>query len=111
MSAGILSSIDGGVTWTTMGGPPGAMSVSWNPADREELFVVGSNGGARSADGGGTWEQVEVPPGASAVSYSVDGSVIHLGALRGVEAVTYRSTDGGTSWMQSRQRRETEEAP
>ncbi len=46
------------LSWTSLGGPQGAMVVTWDPADTDEIVVVGMNCAARSTDGGTGWEEI-----------------------------------------------------
>lgn len=98
MAGALAVSTDGGATWSALGGPSGAMAAAWNPSDTDEIIAVGMSGSARTTDGGATWEELGLPRGASAVSYAEDGSAIYAGVLSGVQAVTYVSTDGGSTW-------------
>lgn len=98
MAGGIVTSTDGGLSWTSLGGPQGAMAVTWNPADTDELVAVGMNGAARSTDGGASWEELAVPPATSAVTFSVDGGTLYAGTLREAQAEVYRSEDSGATW-------------
>lgn len=98
MSGALTTSTDGGRTWTPLGGPMGAMSATWNPTDTREILAVGMNGGAISTDGGASWQEVALPAGTTAASYAEDGRTIYAGVLNGVQATTYRSTNGGATW-------------
>lgn len=98
MSAGLSTSSDGGRTWTALGGPAGAMAVTWNPTNTRQIVAVGMNGGALSDNGGASWQPVTVPAGTSALSYDPTGRTLYAGALTGTQAHTYRSTDNGHTW-------------
>lgn len=98
MAGGLATSSDGGRTWTPLGGPDGAMSAAWNPADTRQIVAVGMRGSARSSDGGATWQQIGLPEGTSAVAYDSTGRNLYAGVLNGERARTYRSTDGGATW-------------
>lgn len=98
MSGGLALSTDGGSTWTSMGGPMGAMAADWNPTDTNQIVAVGMDGAARSTDGGATWQDLDVPKGTSAVAYTDNGKALIAGVLEGEQAVTYRSTDNGVTW-------------
>ena len=98
MSQGLVSSADAGRTWRPLGGPSGAMAVTWNPADTRQIIVVGMNGSARSSDGGATWQDVRVPAGTSAVTFDSAGRAAYTAALDGDRATVYHSADGGATW-------------
>ena len=99
MAGGLALSDDGGLSWTSIGGPMGAMAVDWNPSDTDEIVAVGMKGAARSADAGATWEDLDAPRGTSAIAYAEGGDVLVAGVLEGGRAVTYRSADGGATWI------------
>jgi photosystem II stability/assembly factor-like uncharacterized protein len=98
MSQGLVSSTDAGRTWKPLGGPSGAMAVTWNPADTRQIIAVGSTGSARSSDGGATWQNIQMPAGISAVTFDSAGRTAYAAALDGDKAAIYRSTDAGTTW-------------
>lgn len=98
MSGGLALSTDGGGSWTSTGGPMGAMAADWNPTDTDQIVAVGMNGAARSTDGGATWQDLAVPKGTSAMAYTDNGKALIAGVLQGEQAVTYRSTDNGVTW-------------
>lgn len=99
MQAGLVISTDGGVTWRKMGGPSGAMSVTWNPTNMEEIAAVGMNGGGISNDGGRTWQQLSLLQGSSALAYSSDGKKLYVATLVGTNAQIFTSTDAGMKWV------------
>lgn len=99
MSAGLTASRDGGRTWTSLGGPNGAMAATWNPTDTRQIVAVGMGGGAASTDGGNTWQSVTLPMGTSAVSFDSTGRTLFAGVLDGERAHVYRSTDNGGTWV------------
>lgn len=98
MSAGLSTSSDGGRTWKSLGGPAGAMAVTWNPTNTRQIVAVGMDGGALSTNGGSSWQPVTTPAGTSALSYDPTGRTLYAGALNGTQAHTYRSTDNGRTW-------------
>ena len=98
MSGALATSKDGGRTWTSLGGPEGAMAAAWNPGNTEEIIAAGMQGAERSTDGGDTWTPVELPSGTTTISYAPDGNTIYAGVLSGEQAIVYRSTDDGTNW-------------
>lgn len=98
MAGALATSSDGGRTWSSLGGPEGAMAAAWNPQNTQEIIAAGMQGAERSTDGGETWTPVELPSGTSAVSYAPDGNTIYAGVLSGEQAIVYRSTDDGNTW-------------
>lgn len=99
MAGSLTMSTDGGRTFTSLGGPMGAMAATWNPADTAEIIAIGMSGAARSTDGGRRWQDIAVPETSSAVTYAAQDNTIYAAALKGRQAVTYRSTDGGATWQ------------
>ena len=99
MAGSLATSTDGGRTWSALGGPTGAMAVTWNPTDTDQIIAAGMQDAQRSTDGGATWEPVQLPAGTTALSYSPDGTSVYAGALSGDQAVVHRSTDNGESWQ------------
>ena len=102
MSGALATSSDGGRTWSSLGGPTGAMAAAWNPQNTDEIIAAGMRGAERSTDGGKTWTPVELPSGTTAVSYAPDGNTIYAGVLSGEQAIVYRSTDDGSTWTPTR---------
>ena len=98
MQAGLVTSSNGGLTWRTLGGPSGAMSVTWNPTNIEEIAAIGMNGGAVSNNGGHTWQQFSLPQGSSALAYAADGKKLYVATLVGTNAQIFASTDMGKNW-------------
>lgn len=99
MQAGAVESSDGGRSWAVLGGVPGAMWVSWDPADTDRILVSGMGQAALTQDGGRTWAQVPVPEGASLVEIDPsDPDTIYGGVLDGGDAVVWISRDGGSTW-------------
>ena len=98
MSGALATSSDGGRTWSSLGGPMGAMAATWNPENTDEIIAAGMQGAERSTDGGETWTPIGLPSGTTAVSYAPDGNTIYAGVLSGEQAIVYRSTDDGTTW-------------
>jgi len=99
MSAGAVESVDGGRTWRALGGVPGAMWVSWDPANTAHIIVAGTGIAAESLDGGASWTPLRVPDGASVVEMSPDDpGMLYAGVLDGSNAVVWKSDDGGGSW-------------
>jgi len=99
MQAGAVQSSDGGRSWSALGGVPGAMWVSWDPADTDLIVVSGMGQAALTRDGGRTWAQLPVPEGASVVEIDAnDPDTLYAGVLEGTEAVVWISRDGGSTW-------------
>lgn len=98
MAGALATSSDGGRTWSSLGGPDGAMAAAWNPQNTEEIIAAGMQGAELSIDGGDTWTPLELPSGTTAVSYAPDGNTIYAGVLSGEKAIVYRSTDDGNTW-------------
>jgi photosystem II stability/assembly factor-like uncharacterized protein len=99
MQAGAVESSDGGRSWSVLGGVPGAMWVSWDPADTDRIVVAGMGQAALTQDGGRTWAQMAVPERTSVVEMDAnDSDVLYAGVLEGTEAVVWVSRDGGSAW-------------
>lgn len=100
MRAGAVQSLDGGRNWTALGGVPGAMWVSWDPANRDQIVVSGLGAAAMSGDGGASWESLDVPPGSSIVQIDpTNPETWYSAALTEDDAVAVSvSSDGGTTW-------------
>lgn len=101
MSAGAVESKDGGRTWAPLGGPPGAMWVTWDPKDPDRIIVTGQGSASETTDGGATWDEFTIPEGASIVEFSPhDPEVLYATALEAPNASVSVSKDGGQSWEQ-----------
>ena len=99
MQAGAVQSSDGGRSWSVLGGVPGAMWVSWDPADTDRIVVSGMGQAALTRDAGRTWARLTVPDGTSVVEIDVnDPDTLYAGVLEGTEAVVWISRDGGSTW-------------
>jgi len=99
MQGGAMESIDGGRTWSTLGGSQGAMWVSWDQNDTDHIIVTSQGSAVASTDGGGSWEALEIPQGASIVEFSPhDPDLLFSAVLEAPEASVYVSTDGGKTW-------------
>lgn len=101
MSAGAVESTDGGRTWRVLGGVPGAMWVSWDPTDTDQIVVSTVGAAAFSRDGGETWEPLQVPTAASLVQIDSNDSATWYAAAwsQDGEAVVSVSSDAGSSWV------------
>lgn len=93
MQYGAVETMDGGRRWRPLGGPASAMSVAWNPQDREEIVSVGMGTAGMSPDGGRTWKALEVPSGTAALTYTPSGLMV-AAVLFGDRAQTYRLLRG-----------------
>jgi len=94
MQSGAMVTIDGGETWSTLGGPAGTISVAVD--DRaNRLMAVSMTGAQESTDGGRTWRPVDVPFGTIAASYTHSGTLL-AAALDGEYAKVFRRVDD--SW-------------
>lgn len=97
MSYGVVETRDGGATWRALGGPAGAMSISWNSDDREQLVATGMDGSAISADAGHSWQPLDVPTGTMATTFGDDGRLL-AAVLDGTRAEIYQRTAAGDTW-------------
>ncbi|HUW88364.1 MAG TPA: sialidase family protein [Candidatus Paceibacterota bacterium] len=98
MQQGSLSSMDGGKSWKSLGGPDGPMAMAWNPSNNSEIVVIGMTGAGMSLDGGKTWSSIAVPSGAAAISFSKNGKRIYAASLQAPFARIFISSDRGKSW-------------
>jgi photosystem II stability/assembly factor-like uncharacterized protein len=101
MQAGAVESTDGGETWEALGGVQGAMWVSWDPEDTDDILVTATGSAARSTDGGKTWDAMEVPAGASIVEFSPsEPETLYAAVHEDPEARIWVSADDGETWEQ-----------
>ena len=99
MQMGLLQSLDGGTTWETLGGPLGSMAIAWNPANTNEITVIGMGESGTTLDSGKTWREISLPVGAAVVAYSPDGNSLFTAVLTEPPyAQVFKSTDDGVSW-------------
>ena len=102
MNAGVVASVDGGRTWTSLGGPSGPMSVARNPVDDKELVAVGMGGAQRSTNAGRDWTLLPTPAGVIAVTYDpTEPGRVFAAALSGDRAVIFTSDDDGATWVRT----------
>lgn len=109
-NAGVLESLDGGLTWAVRNPPPGSAGgygmavffLKWpkhNLGDGKTwLFTAQQGGFFRTADGGASWKQVYDNPmthGGNQIYCSRTG-VLYSGGYQ----YPTRSTDNGLSWTQ-----------
>ena len=93
---GLVTSSDGGRTWSTLGQPPAyPMTSLAATADGRTIYAGAPDGLFRSDDGGRTWSPTGYTGSAFAVSTTPDGRTV---ALVSRETEFYRSSDGGESW-------------
>jgi hypothetical protein len=92
-SSGLISSADGGRTWSATSAPPLAF-LGW--ADDGSLAAAGADRGIYvSPDGGTSWTGVGELPGLPEAFLAVDGRTL-VAAVQ--ELGIYDSTDGGGTW-------------
>jgi hypothetical protein len=92
MDDGAVKTMDGGATWTPMGGSAGAMAVAVRDSG-SEVLMLGIGAAEASNDGGATWSPVDVPAGTRAASYTADGHLI-AAVLAGDRAEVFEQIDG-----------------
>lgn len=92
MQAGAVQTTNGGRTWTSLGGPVGAMSVTVTDSGRR-VIVIGMSEAQQSTDGGAAWAPLDLPPGASAGTLTAEGTLITAAPENGSVAV-YRLARG-----------------
>jgi photosystem II stability/assembly factor-like uncharacterized protein len=107
LNATVLTSTDGGNTWTDAGRPDGyasdANQLQILPSDPNTVYATTSLGLYKTTTGGGTWNFVFAPteggPSLESVALDSTNSVIYVGSpYSGV----YTST-GGSTWQQENQ--------
>ncbi len=107
-SSYILTTDDGGDTWSTLYSSESSIQqIVLSPDDQNILFAsVNSTGIIRSVDGGNTWEQVydasdnDLRRMELAIAPS-DPDVIYL-AGESISSILLKSQDGGLSWLEVR---------
>ena len=93
---GVVSSSDGGRSWTPVGTPPTAPVTSLGATLDGRTIVLGGSGGLfRSDDEGLTWEQVLRTKTVLAAAISSDAKTL---VAVNVDTYFYRSDDGGDTW-------------
>jgi photosystem II stability/assembly factor-like uncharacterized protein len=97
-AGGIAESTDGGRTWRSLGGMPGAMWLTWDANDTDHVIASGAGQAVETTDGGATWRQIEVPTGALALEMDPASGRLYAAVHEGTEAVVWVSTDGGATW-------------
>lgn len=95
-ATGLVTSPDGGRSWTTLGAPPTyPMSSLAATLDGRTVYAGAPDGLFRSDDGGRTWSPTGYRGSAFAVATTPDGGTV---ALVSKEAEFYRSADRGSTW-------------
>ena len=95
-ATGLISSPDGGRTWTSIGAPAAyPMTSLAATADGKVLYAGSTDGLLRSADGGRTWAKTGYKGSAFAIATSGDGQMV---AVVSRDTDFFRSSDGGASW-------------
>lgn len=93
---GLVTSPDGGRTWSPLGVPPTFPMTSLAATPDGKVVYAGSTDGLyRSADGGRTWAKTAYSGSAFAIATSSDGRAVVVVSR---ETLFFRSSDGGISW-------------
>ena len=103
--AGILKSVDGGITWAALPSTNPAGNAAWSyvhkvavhPTNGSILLATNSGGVWRSADAGGTWTLVLAQVVNEVQFDPLDGNK----ALSAGRAKPWYSTDAGLTWTES----------
>ncbi len=98
---GVITSDDGGATWSTPGNADGSKRLVADPDHPGTVYAFAwpspSTGQAWvTTDGGQGWTQLSSAP-ANIISASMAGGDVYIGTLTGV----FQSTDDGQTWTQS----------
>lgn len=95
-ASGLVTSTDGGRTWTTLGQPPTypITTLAATP-DGRTLYAGAPDGLFRSGDGGRTWSPTAYRGSAFAVATTPDGQTV---AVVSRETEFFRSPDRGATW-------------
>jgi len=95
-ATGLVTSKDGGRTWSTLGAPPAYPMTSLAASDDGRTVYGGSPDGLfRSDDGGRTWSRTAHRGSAFAIATTPDGGTV---ALVSGETDFLRSVDRGSTW-------------
>jgi photosystem II stability/assembly factor-like uncharacterized protein len=96
MNQGLLSSTDGGATWTQVL-PEGLMGLAINPRTPSRVLATSQSGVWLSTDGGTTWRVVQ-PMGQGAGPVAWAPSAPKTAFAVGFDRMLYKTTDAGASW-------------
>jgi photosystem II stability/assembly factor-like uncharacterized protein len=93
---GLVTSVDGGRTWTTLGTPPTyPMTALAATPEGRTAFAGSPDGLFRSSDGGRTWSPTAYRGSAFAIATTPDGNTV---AVVSRETEFFRSADQGSTW-------------
>lgn len=93
---GLVTSLDGGRTWSNLGAPPTyPMTSLAATADGRTVYAGASDGLFRSDDGGRNWTATGYLGSAFAISTTADGTTVVLVSR---ETEFFRSEDRGSTW-------------
>jgi photosystem II stability/assembly factor-like uncharacterized protein len=104
VSAGLLKSTDGGVTWNATGLTyvPSAKKIIYrvliNPTNSQMLIAATTDGIYKSTDGGNTWAQKNANKFFDLKFKPGDPSVVYASTGTYGSTYVFKSTNGGESW-------------
>ncbi len=95
-ATGLVSSDDGGRSWSGLATPPTYPMTGLAATPDGQVVYAGSPEGLyRSADGGESWSATAYKGSAFAIATSADGAIV---AVVSKETDFFRSPDGGATW-------------
>lgn len=95
-ATGLVTSIDGGRAWASLGTPPTyPMTSLAATSDGRTIYAGSPDGLFRSDDGGRSWAATAYQGSAFAVATSTDGRIV---AIVSRETEFFRSPDRGATW-------------
>lgn len=101
LGAGLLKSVDGGTTWSTLCTNPfvgqGFYDLKIDPANSQHMLSASTYGVYESTDGGVNWTQRRNIVSAWSISIAPGGGAT-AEILTACSDGLWRSTDGGTTW-------------
>ena len=101
LGAGLLKSVDGGTTWTTLCTAPfvgqGFYDLKIDPANSQHLLSANTYGVYESTNGGVSWTQVRNVVSAWSISIAPGGGA-NAEILAACHDGLWRSTNGGATW-------------